>query len=128
MEAARFVRRDIFEKVGGYDESISSGEDWGIDKMYRSVSKVEYSGLYISHNIRKVYFWRQLQKKAKYSRTSNTFYQKHHTSGFVIAAKQLRYILKNYQLLLQEPGIAVGMLFLRFCEYGHGLYALVKYR
>jgi glycosyltransferase involved in cell wall biosynthesis len=128
MEASRFVRRDIFEKVGGYDENISSGEDWDIDRMYRGVSKVIFSGLYLSHNIGNVNFWEQLEKKSRYSRTGQMFFRKHHISGFLVAGKQLYYILRNYKLLLREPLVALGMFFLRFCEYGYGFYALIRHR
>lgn len=127
MEAARLVRRDVFEKVGGYDEKISSGEDWDIDRRYRRISEVVYSGLYLSHDIGKVSFWKQLKKKAKYGRTGEAYFRKHGTTGFSIASKQLLYFFKSYKLLMKEPLVTVGMVFVRFCEYIVGFAAMFKY-
>jgi glycosyltransferase involved in cell wall biosynthesis len=40
IDVARFVRKDIFERVEGFDESMSGPEDWDFDKKLRSQGKV----------------------------------------------------------------------------------------
>ncbi len=42
IESARIVRRDVFEAVGGYDEQISSGEDFDIHRRYKSVGRIGF--------------------------------------------------------------------------------------
>ena len=44
IDAVRFIRKDIFEKVGGFDERMYACEDWDFDKRVRngsSETKVE---------------------------------------------------------------------------------------
>jgi glycosyltransferase involved in cell wall biosynthesis len=40
IDTARFFRKDIFERVGGFDETMSGPEDWDFDKKLRSLGKV----------------------------------------------------------------------------------------
>ncbi|MDA1110868.1 MAG: glycosyltransferase, partial [Nitrospinae bacterium] len=37
IDVARFVRKDVFERVEGFDESMSGPEDWDFDKKLRSL-------------------------------------------------------------------------------------------
>jgi glycosyltransferase involved in cell wall biosynthesis len=40
IDVARFVRKDVFERVESFDESMSGPEDWDFDKKLRSLGKV----------------------------------------------------------------------------------------
>jgi len=41
IDCVRVVRKDIFEKVGGFDLSMTGPEDWDFDKKVRQQGKVE---------------------------------------------------------------------------------------
>ncbi|RJQ27608.1 glycosyltransferase family 2 protein, partial [Candidatus Parcubacteria bacterium] len=51
IESARVVKRSLFEQVGGYDENVSSGEDFNIHKKYKSIGKVGFCKAAVRHNL-----------------------------------------------------------------------------
>lgn len=40
IDCVRFVKKDVFEKVGGFDETMTGPEDWDFDKKIRKIGKV----------------------------------------------------------------------------------------
>ncbi len=40
IDGARFLRRDIFIKVGGFDETMSGPEDWDLDKKLKQLGPI----------------------------------------------------------------------------------------
>jgi glycosyltransferase involved in cell wall biosynthesis len=40
IDCVRIIRKDIFEKVGGFDLSMTGPEDWDLDKKVRQMGKV----------------------------------------------------------------------------------------
>jgi len=40
IDGARFFCKDIFEKVGGFDEMMSGPEDWDIDKKIKKIGRI----------------------------------------------------------------------------------------
>lgn len=41
IDGARFFRKDIFQKVGGFDENFSGPEDWDLDKKIRKQGSID---------------------------------------------------------------------------------------
>jgi len=41
IDCVRFIRKDIFVKVGGFDLSMTGPEDWDLDKKIRQMGKVK---------------------------------------------------------------------------------------
>jgi len=41
IDCVRFIRKDIFIKVGGFDLSMTGPEDWDLDKKIRQIGKVK---------------------------------------------------------------------------------------
>lgn len=42
VDGARFFRRDIFERVGGFDENMTGPEDWDIDKKVKQYGSIGF--------------------------------------------------------------------------------------
>lgn len=46
VDSVRIVRKDVFDKVDGFDSSLTGPEDWDFDKKIRGKGKVEVLGTY----------------------------------------------------------------------------------
>jgi glycosyltransferase involved in cell wall biosynthesis len=118
IEAARFVKKSLFIKVKGYDEKISSGEDWDIDSRYKKYGKVGDSGAYLYHHSGSLDLVRQLKKKFSYGRTSHLYMQKDQGKVPSLMGEMFKSYGSNFFKLLSDPLHAVGFLLLRFFEMG----------
>ena len=105
IDCVRFIRRDAFVKVGGFDLSMTGPEDWDLDKKIRQAGKVkllknkrkgvdsfekwelynlikkngvnpENYGSVIYHNEAEFDLKRYLQKKAYYAKSFNVYINK----------------------------------------------------
>ena len=61
IDCVRFVRKDIFDKVGGFDLSMTGPEDWDFDKKVRKIGRVvllnEYDFETIDKKILDIGYW-----------------------------------------------------------------------
>lgn len=42
IDCVRFIKRDLFEEVGGFDESLTGPEDWDLDRRIRGGTKRKF--------------------------------------------------------------------------------------
>ena len=50
MEGARFFRKEDYERVGGFDISMVSGEDWDLSQRISKLGRLDRVDEYIFHN------------------------------------------------------------------------------
>ena len=108
MEAARAVTRELFAQVGGYDEEISSGEDFFMTRLYERKTEVTSDqSLLLRHHIGPYSLGSLLRKKVAYGRTVPTYLRKARTfeprSDASIIRSSLRAYLKNWRLIGKQP-------------------------
>lgn len=41
IDGARFIKKSVFEKVGGFDEDLYAAEDWDLDKRLKKIGNLE---------------------------------------------------------------------------------------
>lgn len=130
MEAARFFKKEIFEQVGGYNESMVSGEDWDLSQRVESRGKVSRVQEFIYHNEGKISLVKTLKKKLYYAKKFSNYTQ--HNKNNPIIKKQtsafLRYKLffSNPRKLLANPIIGFGMLFMKSAEIATGAIIVIS--
>lgn len=117
IEAARFIRRDIFFQLGGYDESLRSAEDWDMSQRIAALGQISAAKSIIHHHVGRMRFFYQVKKKFDYGLTLESMLQKHKFT----MSKNLQMVfrsayLKNWKLFIQNPLAAVGFLILRTSE------------
>lgn len=125
MEAARFFRRDIFEKVGGYDESMVSGEDWDLSQRIEQHGKIGRINDFIYHNEGRINLWKTVKKKFYYAQKFAKYTEKNrgktdnvdHQTGIL---SRYRLFFAQPKKLFKNPLVGVGMLFMKTCEFGFG--------
>lgn len=67
IDAVRFVPRDAFLEIGGFDEAFFAGEDWDLDRRVRARMPVGLVSSPLWHDERDVGLRAYLAKKAAYS-------------------------------------------------------------
>lgn len=120
IESARVVRASIFKKIGGYDESISSGEDFDTQSKYQKVCEVGFCKNVVYHNLKGLNLKKDLIKKFNYGKTASQYFEKSKRSGGSILKTEFKMFIINYRLLLKQPIKAFGMLFMKALEFGVG--------
>ncbi|HSW99006.1 MAG TPA: glycosyltransferase [Candidatus Saccharimonadales bacterium] len=126
IEAARFFRRETYMAVGGYDETMVSGEDWDLSRRVAGQGSLVRVGAFIHHNEGELHLWRTLKKKAYYAAQARNYFAKNDVGAKVTAQAGP---LQRYRLFFSKPGqlferplTAIGMLFMKTCEFGFGAF------
>lgn len=124
IEAARFFRADIFAKVGGYDETMTGGEDWDLTWRFRRRAPIGRSKVFIRHNEGRLYFGKTARKMYYYARHASEYFAKNPTKS---ALTDQSGPIARYKLffsrpvkLLKNPILGIGMLILKTTEYASG--------
>jgi hypothetical protein len=132
MEAARFFDKAIYEKLGGYNEKLVSGEDWDLSQRVGEVAPIGRIQSFIRHNEGRLKLGRTLQKKYYYSQkfaeylaiNDNTESTRQQTG----LAARYGLFLSHPDKLLAKPHIGAGMLFMKTCEFAWGGCGYIKAR
>lgn len=132
MEAARFFKKSDYQTIGGYNETMVSGEDWDLSQRIETLGALNRIESYIYHNEGRISLWQSVSKKFYYAQKFAQYKDVSHASPTV---SQQTSILGRYQLffskpkkLLRHPLLSVGMLFLKTCEFGFGAAGYIKSR
>jgi glycosyltransferase involved in cell wall biosynthesis len=126
IEAARFFERDTYMGVGGYDETMVSGEDWDLSRRVADRGGLARITVFIHHNEGRLQLWRTLKKKAYYAGQARNYFAKNDVGPKLTtqAGPLQRYKLffSRPKQLFEKPATAIGMLFMKTCEFGFGAF------
>lgn len=124
IEAARFFEKQTYLSVGGYDESLVSGEDWDLSQRVGAVAKSGRINEYIRHNEGRLRLLRTLKKKYYYAQKFARYLD---ANKDLPATKSQTNVLTRYGLffsrpfhLFRRPDLGIGMLFMKTCEFAFG--------
>jgi glycosyltransferase involved in cell wall biosynthesis len=115
IQAARFFNKAYFDRIGGYDPDVSSGEDWDIHQRIKRIAEISSIKTAIIHHQGKTVLMKQLRKKYHYGKTIEEYFAKHPKQ----ALKQfnpMRVYLKNPKILANNLNCAFGLVVLRTLE------------
>lgn len=122
IDAVRFVRRDLFLQVGGFDETLVGPEDWDFDRKIRKIGRTSVAIVPLYHNEGQFSMKRYLKKKGYYTDGIQKYIKKW-GSNDLETAKQvgIRYRLVDvfiekgkWKKLMLYPLLTCGMYLLRF--------------
>ena len=116
-----------FESVGGYDASLDAGEDWDITQKIEARYKVVRINHYLVHGWGKYNLLQTMKKSYKYGKTVRLYMRKYpqhskHQWG-LMRVKHL-----NYSTLSRDVVHAVGLFFIKSCEFFAGWLGMVTAR
>lgn len=73
IDAVRFIRRDKFLEIGGFDENLIACEDWDLDRRLKQLGRFSITQSTLYHNERKITLRKYLKKKSNYVLTINRY-------------------------------------------------------
>ncbi len=121
IDAVRFIRRDLFLQVDGFDETLIGAEDWDLDKKTREIGRTSIISSPLFHNEGKFNFNRYLKKKAYYTEGIQKYIGKWGSNNLEIAKQVgMRYRLMEvfieegkWKKLVRHPVYLIAMYSLR---------------
>jgi glycosyltransferase involved in cell wall biosynthesis len=122
IDCVRFIKKEIFQKIGGFDESMTGPEDWDLDKKIRNAGKVALIKTPVYHNESEFDLKKYLFKKAYYARQFDNYISKWGKDDedvrkqFGICYRYFGVFFEKgkWKKLVAHPALAIGMYFLRF--------------
>ena len=126
IEAARFFRKDVFESICGYDDKLVFGEDWDLNQRITAKYRIGRTNAFIKHHEGRLRLSINIKKKYQYGKTLHKYAKKNPKES----KQQLSVIrpafLKNWKKLCNDPSHAVGMLFMKACEFTAGFFGSLE--
>ncbi len=114
-DAERFFKRSIFEKVGGYDESITGPEDWDLpERIHKKGFGKARINERLYHHERVVSPYALAKKKYYYALTSHRYLKKHKIATF--SPKTIYFLrpifYQQWRKLLSHPILSIAMFYM----------------
>jgi len=120
IEGIRFFRKDIYDKLGGYDKNLTGPEDWDLTIRFRRAGyKISRISSFIQHDEGKIDIFGSSQKKKYYSKDMFGKYAQKYPEEFkrqmsFFIRFPFREILKKS---LMHPVLSGGMIFMKGLEF-----------
>lgn len=115
VEAARFFRREVFQSVGGFDESMPPGpEDWDLTRRVRQKGTVARIEAWIDHDEGAPRYVDLCRKKAYYARGLQSYAGRYGVAS--MAALDRPYVRRPWLLGRGGLRLGYGVVALKFGE------------
>ncbi len=128
-DAARFVRKAVWDALGGLDASLGGGDDWDFQaRLDRGGYKTMKMAPAVRHYEGRLTLRKQIRKKFVYGKTALKYFEKHaHDKGGLVAQYSFLRVdfLKNLGVLARQPVCAVGVFILKTVEYSAALAGMI---
>ena len=118
-DAARFFLKEVFMKVGGYDENITGPEDWDLpENIIEMGYKIGRVKAVIYHKERIISILNLAKKKYYYALKTHRYLKKHNIRP--ISAKTIFFLrpifYKNWQKIVLHPILSICLIFMLTIE------------
>ncbi len=134
IEAPRFFEKKLYQRIGGYNETMTGGEDWELSERIAQYTNIIRIGEFIMHNEGRFSLRAALKKKAYYTNGFTQYYYVNRNPRSV-GTKSIGNILKYYKIyfshplrLFKNPLYGIGMLFMKTLEFGVAGIGLLRSR
>lgn len=121
IDCVRFVRRDIFDQISGFDETLTGPEDWDFDHRVRAQGKTGIIRSPLYHNEQVIRFGKYIGKKMYYARSFENYINKWGVADPEVR-KQLGWYYRYWKVFTEDgkwkrliiyPHLAMAMYFLK---------------
>lgn len=132
IEAPRFFKKSVWQKVGGLDESLGGGgDDWDLhQKLIEKGYKVGRTKNIVMHNEGKLELKKLFRKRFMYGKDSVRYLNKRPIEGAKSYTPFRKAYFRNWKLFLQRPIDTLFFIVMRTTEYIAGasgiIYSMLK--
>lgn len=128
-DAARFVKKSVWDKLGGLDAELGGGDDWDFQlRLNEAGYKTLKTNTPIMHYEGNLSLKKQIRKKFIYGKTTLKYFEKHQSKKSYLI-KQYSLIRPDFithiDLLFKDPLHAVGMICMKIVEYSAAFCGLI---
>jgi len=131
MEAARFFTKDTYVKVGGYNETMISGEDWDLSQRVQKIGGVSRISAYVYHNEGRLRLLETLRKKYYYASKLQNYKSSNYDSPQLkmqtSVARRYLLFLSQPKKLFANPAYGAGMLLMKTLEFSMALLSSLSF-
>ncbi|GAB4149193.1 MAG: glycosyltransferase family 2 protein [Patescibacteria group bacterium] len=124
IEAARLFYKPDYEKLGGFDVNMVSGEDWHLDRRFRNIGKkvVRFQNP-VLHYEEDLGFWGAVKKKIYYAKNLKNYKVGLQTE--VNPFYRIGILFSKPSLIFRKPLAFIYLICLKLTEFGVGFIAYV---
>lgn len=121
IEAPRFIERNTFKTLGGYDEKIIASEDWDLAiRLRNNKIGIGYCTKHLIHHEGPISLFVLAKKKFYYGLNLKAYICKYPKKSIVQYNPLRRAYFENINDLINNPRLTVGLLVLKIVEYTAG--------
>ncbi len=123
VEAARFIRRDVWDRLGGLDESLGAGgDDWDLhQRLLESGYKIARVNSLILHNEGNLSLSKLVRKRFMYGKDIPKYIRKRPKKALISYFPVRIAFIRNRKLFVNDPIHGLGVVFMKTIEYLAGL-------
>lgn len=114
-EAARFFDARVFNSISGYDEGLTSSEDWDVTLRAGVAARVGRTVARVAHDEGRVRYFAACARKGRYAAGMRGFTRKHGASA-LSAALDRPYLRQPWRLVSPHPALGLGVIALKAGE------------
>lgn len=127
IEAPRFFKKSVWQKVGGLDESLGGGgDDWDLhQKLIEQGYKVGRTKSIVMHNEGKLQLKKLFKKRFMYGKDSVLYLSKRPKAGAKSYTPFRSAYFKNWKLFVKRPVDSFYFVIMRTTEYFAGASGII---
>lgn len=119
--SARFVRRDVYQKIGGFNEKITAGEDYDFqNKLNRGGYKTGFIEAEALHLGEPKSFWKHMKKFYDYGKDFTNYKQENVAESKQQLGFMRSVYIRHWRKFGRHPITATGFIGYNFFKYGFG--------
>lgn len=119
---ARFYKKEIIEKIGGYNDYLTAGEDYDVQNRLLSneciVLFAESEGLHLGEPKRLSDI---IRKSYHYGKTLNRFLSQNRENGIIQISPVRMSLIKEWRKFILHPVLSLGFIFYEFVVYSSSI-------
>ncbi|MEM4125995.1 MAG: glycosyltransferase [Conexivisphaerales archaeon] len=121
IDAVRFIKKDVFQQTGGFDERMTGVEDWDLDRKVKCYGKTRVINSFILHNEGKFDTKKYLEKKEYYIKSGLELYKEKWNNDEIVKMQLGAYYRLwkvftekgKWKKFFKHPILSLGVCYLR---------------